>query len=135
VSNLLKGKLVVVYLLTIALGSVGVAVRAFIVHYFGLLGPIAPYWATISINIIGSFFMGILYTSSLLGQPDVWRLWRIPLGVGFLGGLTTFSTFTLDIYRLIEAGTIEMGLFYLFLSIIGGLVALWFGMLCAHYLF
>jgi CrcB protein len=58
-------------------------------------------WSTVYINVIGCFCLGILM--SLLGQlSSPHRLVRPFIGIGILGGFTTFSTFTVDAERLIE---------------------------------
>jgi CrcB protein len=58
-------------------------------------------WGTFTVNLIGSFLLGILVevsTSHLLLNPN----WRIALGIGFLGGFTTFSTFAYETVHLFE---------------------------------
>lgn len=69
----------------------------------GALGATARYlltqqfpgvWTVAVINIVGSLLLGVV--AAILG-PD--RLWRLFLGVGVLGGFTTFSTFAVDAVR------------------------------------
>jgi len=48
--------------------------------------------------------------------------------VGFLGGLTTFSSFSLDTVRLLENGQIPLALGYTAISVCGGLLATWAGL-------
>jgi fluoride exporter len=58
-------------------------------------------WATLSVNVIGSFFMGVVFVlvnERLGGSPEA----RTFLATGILGGLTTFSAFSLDILMLMD---------------------------------
>lgn len=70
---------------------------------YNLLGRSLPY-GTLMVNVIGSFFLGLLMEGSLrstLLSPEL----RIGLTVGFMGGFTTFSTFSYETIRLIEEGS------------------------------
>lgn len=69
-----------------------------------------PY-ATLSVNVLGSFVMGILFVLILekgLLPPE----WRGVLMIGFLGAFTTFSTFSLDALGLWQNGHLFMALIY-----------------------
>lgn len=62
------------------------------------------HWAIFTINVIGSFLFGLLITES--------TAWTSFLCTGILGGFTTFSTFIIDTYRLIEQkATIEASIY------------------------
>jgi len=88
-----------------------------------MLGWVSPRfpWATFSINIIGSFAIGFLSQILLrtLPHPHAWSF----IIVGFLGGYTTFSSFTLDALLLIEQKRPEMALTYLVGSVVAGMAA------------
>lgn len=118
-----------VFVLTLFLGTIGVGVRAVVAHISGLIGPHAPWIATMLLNLVGCFLIGLLYSANQLGNLGSWRLWLVPISVGFLGGLTTFSTFSLDLYRFLTAGAIEMGILYSLASVLGGVGALYLGVL------
>src|SRR5690242_2725577 len=65
-------------------------------------GPGYP-WGTLAVNLIGGFLMGVLAGSlARFGQGG--EQWRLLLGVGVLGGYTTFSAFSLDAMVMIERG-------------------------------
>jgi CrcB protein len=69
-----------------------------------LFGRSLPY-GTLLVNIVGSFLLGLLMTFGLRGTllpPEL----RIGLSVGFLGGFTTFSTFSYETIRLLEEGSL-----------------------------
>ena len=107
-------------------GSLGVVAR------YGVDGLISsrlatPFpWATILINVSGAFVLGLLFASlgERGGAPD-WL--RLALTVGFLGGFTTFSTFSLQTFILIEAGAYGLALVYSLGSVIAGVVAAYAG--------
>jgi fluoride exporter len=70
-----------------------------------LLGNAWP-WGTLGVNVIGGFFMGLVMghlmkTGAMTPQNDNWRLF---LATGVLGGFTTFSAFSLETAKMIEAG-------------------------------
>jgi fluoride exporter len=75
-------------------------------------------WSTVGINVVGSFLLGLLVGTSWFSR-DV----REGLGVGFLGGFTTFSTFSVQIVTEADAGKTGTAVLYLFASVIGGLAA------------
>lgn len=60
-------------------------------------------WATLAVNLAGSFLLGLLVALSLEGEL-LPRAWRVPLSTGFLGAFTTFSTFSVETVRLLQAG-------------------------------
>ncbi|WP_267434443.1 fluoride efflux transporter CrcB [Sphingomonas sp. GM_Shp_1] len=89
------------------------------------LGPGFPF-GTLAVNWIGCFAMGLLAgTLTRIGGHEGWRLF---IGVGVLGGYTTFSAFSLDTITLIERGQGAVALAYVALSVLGSLVALWAGL-------
>lgn len=63
-----------------------------------------------AINVLGSLLLGLLWAvlSSRGGAPLAWNA----LGVGLLGGFTTYSTYSLDIFRMIEVGRWPAALAY-----------------------
>jgi len=84
-------------------------------------------WATFLENVTGALALGILMVLLL----DVWpprRYARPFLGVGLLGGYTTFSTYALEIRDLLAANRPVTAMTYLFLSLVAGLLAVWLGM-------
>lgn len=77
--------------------------------------------STFLINILGAFLAGALFASSL---PSTLKS---PLLVGFLGGFTTFSSYSLQTLALIEKNQIKEAIFYWLGSPVLGLTAAWVG--------
>ena len=91
-----------------------------------LFGPALPY-GTLAVNLIGGFAMGLLVgTLARMAVPG--ENWRLLLGVGVLGGYTTFSAFSLDVVTMIQRGDLGVALFYVLLSVVGSIVALFAGL-------
>lgn len=81
-------------------------------------------FATLSVNLLGSFCIGILYVIIVergLVHPD----WRSVFIVGFLGAFTTFSTFSLETIALLENGQPAIALGYVLLSVVTCISAVW----------
>ena len=84
-------------------------------------------WGTLAINVSGSFALGLLFAMSAeraMLPADI----RGPLMIGFLGAYTTFSTYMLESWRLIESGAWAQAVANLGGSIALGLVAVFVGL-------
>lgn len=102
--------------MAIALGGfLGASTRWLVLEMAGSQG--FP-WPVLVVNLVGSFALGILLAQEPMGQRA-----RVALhdfgAIGFCGGLTTFSTFTVEIVDLIEQGEAETALVYGLASVIG----------------
>ncbi len=97
-----------------------------------LTGPGAPWSGTFTVNIIGGFLMGVLVGFlAFRGGADQER-WRILLGVGILGGFTTFSSFSLDTALMIQRRAWDMALGYALASVVLSIGALFAGLALAR---
>ncbi|HHX36255.1 MAG TPA: fluoride efflux transporter CrcB [Gammaproteobacteria bacterium] len=85
------------------------------------------YIATVLVNIIGCFLIGCAFSWFIL-RPDVSAMAPLLLMTGFLGGFTTFSTFSLDALRIFNDGQPMQALLYMGVTLVGGLLATWLGM-------
>lgn len=118
-------------LVAIALGGGLGAVARFGI---GELWPVPPGrfpWSTFVINVVGCFLIGIL----MFLITEAWvahRLLRPLLGVGFLGGFTTFSTYSLEIRRLLESGDTAVAFGYLGGTVVAALAAVVLGTAAAR---
>ena len=91
-----------------------------------LLGSNLPY-STIIVNIIGSFFIGFLY-QFFNNYIFISESTKLLLTVGFLGGFTTFSTFSIDAFILFQNYGKFFAVSYIILSVVLSLFALLLGM-------
>ncbi|MDT9599232.1 fluoride efflux transporter CrcB [Sphingosinicella rhizophila] len=90
-----------------------------------LFGPGFP-WGTLAVNLLGGLLMGIL-AGVLFGEGVRDRpLWLL-LGVGLLGGFTTFSAFSFDLFAMIERGAFGTAAGYALLSVLASLLLLYAG--------
>ncbi len=108
-------------------GAIGSVLRHFCnLAALRLFGPNFP-WGTLSVNILGSFAMGVfieLLARRFGGSNEL----RLFVATGILGGFTTFSAFSLDFTLLAERGAIGHALGYALASIIVSILALFLGL-------
>lgn len=94
------------------------------------LGTLFPY-GTMIVNLTGAFLIGIIFTlltERFVADP----LWRQLIVVGFLGGYTTFSSFTLEAVSLMQEGRWTSALLYLVGTNMLGLLACFLGIALAR---
>ncbi|MBM6403000.1 CrcB family protein [Phycicoccus sp. CSK15P-2] len=84
-------------------------------------------WATFLVNVTGAFAMGLL-VSFLVDRPGVHRLARPVVGVGVLGGWTTFSTLAVDAVQLGDSDHVQLGIAYVAGTFLVGVLAVALGM-------
>lgn len=105
-------------------GAAGALARFWIANTFNSLHDSGFPFATLGVNVIGSFFMGLLYvliTERMHLHADL----RYVLMVGFLGAFTTFSTFSIEAVVLLEQGYIGQAAAYVVGSVVLCVLACW----------
>lgn len=103
-------------------GAVGAALR----YATSLALPARSWpWGTFAANLTGGLAMGVLAALLLKGSAS--ETVRLFVGVGLLGGFTTFSAFSLESFRMIEGGQWAMALGYAVASVVGSIGALALG--------
>lgn len=112
-------------------GAAGALARAGLVAIWGRSSSYWP-WPIFLANTIGALAMGALYV--LLVERGAGPLWRPLLMTGFLGALTTFSTFALDAFYLWQARGTALALLYVVSTNITVLIALAGGITAARLL-
>jgi CrcB protein len=113
-------------LLVMAGGAIGSGARYGVGRAaLALLGPGYP-WGTLAVNLLGGFAMGLL--AGLVSRMASAEEWRLLIGVGLLGGFTTFSAFSLEMVNMIERGTPSTAAGYALISVAGSVAALFAGL-------
>ena len=92
----------------------------------GRLGADFP-WGTFLVNLAGGLGAGLLL-GFLLARGDTADPWRLFLGVGLLGGFTTFSAFSAETAFMLQRGQFGLATLYILSSVIGALVLLFAGL-------
>ncbi len=82
--------------------------------------------ATLIVNIIGSFVIGIVIAFSIKDQQFL-NNWKVFLATGICGGFTTFSAFSAENIMLLQNGKYNLALLYSIISVIAGMAAAWLG--------
>jgi CrcB protein len=84
-------------------------------------------WGTFLVNLAGGLGAGLLL-GFLIARGDAADPWRLFLGVGLLGGFTTFSAFSAETAYMLQRGQLGLGALYVSASVIGALVLLFAGL-------
>ena len=112
-------------------GGIGAAARYLVSNWAAeRLGSNFPY-GTLIVNVVGCFIIGafmILVTERVIANP----YWRLLVAVGFLGGLTTFSSFGYETFKLIEDAEMQLAAYNIAANCILGFFATWLGMTVAR---
>lgn len=111
-------------------GGVGSVFRYLVSGWvYAVWGSNFPY-GTLAVNLAGSFIIGFFLTlaeDKFLISPDI----RVLVAIGFVGGFTTFSTFTYETMKLLRNGSFIIGGLNIVVSMTIGLIAVWFGSILA----
>jgi CrcB protein len=117
--------------LMVALGGALGAVSRYAVYNMAAVLRLSSQLATFAINVLGALVIGALYvviTEKSGLQPYGQQL----LSVGFLGAFTTYSTYSLDAFRMLEQGQLTYALLYLVGTMLVCLLATWAGLVLAR---
>lgn len=126
------------YLLVALGGAMGASLRHGVGQLAVRLAPGADWpWGTFTVNLVGSFLMGLLigfltFRGELLPGGQNARLF---LATGVLGGFTTFSAFSLEVSRFVERGEILGAVAYAGLSVMLGLGGVLLGLVITRWVF
>jgi CrcB protein len=112
------------FILAVAAGGAFGSVARYLVAIGSgrLFGPAFP-WGTLIINVTGSALIGV-FAGLFALKWDIPQAARIFLTVGVCGGFTTFSTFSLDAWYLLERGQVTASMAYMLASVVLSLAAL-----------
>jgi fluoride exporter len=92
-------------------------------------------WSTLGVNVIGGLLMGLVMghlmkAGAMTPQNDNWRLF---LATGILGGFTTFSAFSIETAKMIEAGHWQNAGLYTLASVFLSVAAVFAGMALSRF--
>jgi fluoride exporter len=113
--------------------AVGIAGFAGTVARYGVEGLVTERisssfpWGTLLVNVTGSLVLGFLFAVLIEGRVIVAPWLRVAVTVGFVGAYTTFSTLSLETFRLIEDGSFVLAAANALGSLSMGLVAVYIG--------
>ena len=113
------------YLLVALFGAAGSVLRYSLYlitpRFFYLNFPVS----TVIVNLLGSFFIGVCI--SLFDKSIITENIRIYIAIGLLGGFTTFSTFSMDLFNLLNKSLYVEMICYVVLSVFGGVLLFFAG--------
>lgn len=112
-------------LLAVALGGAGGAVLRFLLSQWLNSADRSLPWGTLVANLSGAFLAGLLL--AWLETRSWTPAMRYCIQVGFLGALTTYSTFSVETVSLLQRGKLGLALLHVALNLLGSLLLVWLG--------
>ncbi len=127
-------------MLTVAAICIGASAGALARWQLGLwlntsnltVGSVSLPWGTLAANLIGGYLVGIC-VAVFQAMPDLDPVWRLALVTGFLGALTTFSSFSAEVVAMLSQGRYSMALLTAGLHLFGSLALTILGIKSASY--
>lgn len=119
-------------LLIAAGGAAGTLLRYWISGYAYKIGGGDFPWGTLVVNLIGAFFIGLLW--GLTAQSALSSQFRAMIFIGLFGGFTTFSTFALESFNLLKDQQIRNAFYYIVASNIAGIMLVFAGLILARFI-
>ena len=114
-------------------GALGCVARYYLSGWvYDVMGRAIPH-GTLAVNVLGAFLIGLIMEFSLRSSLVSQEI-RIGLTIGFLGGLTTFSTFSYETFRLLESGQLVQALVNVLLSVTACLACTFAGIVAGRHL-
>jgi CrcB protein len=113
------------YLLIFLGGAIGAVTRTLISELIGKVQFLSFSVGIMFVNVLGCFLLGLVINSL---DPKYQNIYQPLLLMGFLGAFTTFSAFSKETFQLIEQGNWLAVVAYVFITIIGCLLATWLGL-------
>lgn len=114
-------------------GALGCLSRYFLSGWvYNIFGMGFPY-GTLVVNATGAYIIGLIMEFSI-GSNLISQSLRVGITIGFLGGLTTFSTFSYETFRFLEDGEFLIASINIFIGVLVCLFFTWAGIETARYL-
>jgi fluoride exporter len=104
--------------------SLGALSRWGLALWFGA-GGLMP-WGTLAANLIGGYLIGVM-VAIFAAVPSIDPVWRLAIVTGFLGGLTTFSSFSAEVTSMLMEGRLGVALVTAASHLAGSLFLTWLG--------
>ena len=111
-------------------GAIGSILRFLLSEHIQKLSTSGFPFGILLVNVLGSFLVGLLATL-FIERLHLNDMWRALVLIGFLGGFTTFSSFSIDAVNLLLQGFQWQGIIYIFSTMLFCLLATWFGIFLA----
>lgn len=106
--------------------SLGALSRWWLSIWLNTPGAFLP-WGTLAANLIGGYLIGLVI-AVLQALPQLDPIWRLAVVTGFLGALTTFSTFSVEVVSMLQHGRVLLALGVSALHLVGSLALTWLGL-------
>ena len=127
-------------MLTIAVICIGASAGALARWQLGLwlnpssmsFGSLSLPWGTLAANLIGGYLVGVC-VAVFQAMPELDPIWRLALVTGFLGALTTFSSFSAEVVGMLNQGRYSLALLTAGLHLLGSLTLTVIGIKSASY--